>query len=60
MSKSYLEKKEGVVVDYRNISKHPEYMKTMIENGWSSTPVTLINGQVIKGYKPKDFDDAIN
>ena len=58
MSKIYLEKR-GVTVEERNISNNPEYMKTMIENGWSSTPMILIGGTVIKGYKPKDFDNVL-
>lgn len=58
MSKLYLEKK-GVTVDERNVSGNKEYMKTMIENGWSSTPMVIIGNTIIKGYKPKDFDNAI-
>lgn len=58
MSKSYLEKK-GVQVEERNVSRSREHMKTMIENGWSSTPMIIIGETVIKGYKPKDFDKAL-
>ena len=59
MSKSYLRKK-GVEVEERNISTNPEHMKTMIENGWSTTPMIIIGDMIIKGYKPKDFDKALD
>ena len=58
MSKSYLEKK-GVNVDMRNVSNSEEHTQFMIDNGYSTTPVIFLNGSIIKGYKPKDFDLAL-
>ena len=59
MSKSYLVKK-GVSVEERNVSNSKEHMQFMINNGYNTTPIIFLNGSVIKGYKPQDFDLALD
>jgi len=58
MSKSYLLKK-GVSVEERNISTSKDHMQFMIDNSYHTTPLILLNGSIIQGYKPQDFDAAL-
>jgi len=59
MSKSYLLKK-GVSVEERNISTSKDHMQFMVDNNYYTTPLILLNGNVIQGYKPQDFDAALD
>ncbi len=59
MVKVYLSQR-GVPFKAHNVSIDDEGKKELLSLGRSTTPVTLIAGRVIVGYKPKDLQDAIN
>lgn len=59
MVKVYLSQR-GVPFKEHNVSIDDVGKKELLSLGRSTTPVTLIAGRVIVGYKPKDLQDAIN
>ncbi len=58
MVKVYLSQK-GISFTERNVSEDREARDTLIENGFRTTPVTVIGSEWIAGYSTDKIDEAL-
>ena len=58
MVKVYLSRK-GIPFTEHNVSLDLEARKDLLALGYRSTPVTVIGGYKILGYKPPKMDEAL-
>ena len=58
MVKVYLSRK-GVSFTEYNVSLDQDAKRRLIGMGYRTTPVTVINDQMIVGYKPPQIDEAL-
>jgi glutaredoxin len=58
MVKVYLSR-AGVPFTEHNVSIDEQGKQELLAMGRSTTPVTVIGGRVIVGYKPRDLADAV-
>ena len=58
MTREYLAKKE-VAFEDRDVSKNPAFLKELQDLGYATTPVTLIDGEVVVGFDQKHLDELL-
>ena len=58
MVKVYLSRK-GIAFTKHNVSLEPEAKHRLLEMGYRTTPVTVIDDQIIVGYKPPQMEAAL-
>ena len=58
MVKVYLSRK-GLDFTELNVSLDEEAKRSLIQLGYRTTPVTVIDGNVIVGYKPPQMEQAL-
>ena len=58
MVKVYLSRK-GIPFTEHNVSLEPEAKKRLLGMGYRTTPVTVIDGEVIVGYRPPQIEAAL-
>lgn len=58
MVKVYLSRK-GVEFTERNVSLEPDAREALLQMGYRTTPMTVINGEKIVGYNPKKLEQAL-
>jgi adenosylhomocysteine nucleosidase len=56
--KEYLSGK-GIAFEERDIRKNRQYLEELIDGGYNSTPVTLIDGKAVVGFDPKALDGLL-
>ena len=59
MMKEYLSRK-GVEFTERDVTSEPAAMGELEKLGFLSTPVTVINGEVIVGFNRKRLDELLS
>ncbi|MFO7310561.1 MAG: glutaredoxin family protein [Bacillota bacterium] len=50
---------QGIAYEERNVSLNRRYMAELAELGTLGVPTTVIDGQVIVGYRPQAILDAV-
>lgn len=45
----------NIPFEIRDISIHPQYQQEVEQYGFLGVPVTVIEGEAIKGYHPEDI-----
>ena len=58
MVKVYLSRK-GVPFTEHNISTSADSMKSLLQMGFRTTPVTIIGDEQVVGYSPSKLDSAL-
>ena len=53
--KEYLTRK-GIAFEVRDIRKNSKYLEELIDGGYNSTPVTMIDGKAVVGFDPNQLD----
>ena len=58
MVKVYLSRK-GIPFTERNVSTDREALKTLLDMGYRTIPVTVIGDEKVVGYSPASLDEAL-
>ena len=58
MTREYLAKEE-VAFEDRDVSKNPAFPKELQDLAYATTPVTLIDGEVVVGFDQKRLDESL-
>ena len=58
MVKVYLSRK-GIPFTERNVSTDREALRTLLDMGYRTTPVTVIGDEKVVGFSPASLDEAL-
>ena len=51
--------REGVAFTTKNVDEDDNAYQEMMQKGWRTIPVTVINDQIIRGYDPSALKAAL-